>query len=163
MTTKLEVGDKAPDFELQSTTGDKLRLSDQLGKGPIVLLFYPLAWSSVCTEEMCSVRDALKEFEELNASVFGIGVDSPYAQKAWSKELGLKFPLISDFNKEVSTSYGVLHEELGGLKGVSKRSVFILDNDGKIQYKWVSEDPTRLPDIDQIKRVLAKIQKSISS
>lgn len=163
MTTKLEVGDKAPNFELQSTTGDKLRLSDQIGKGPIVLLFYPLAWSPVCTEEMCSIRDALKEFEGLNASVFGIGVDSPYAQKAWSKELGLKFPLISDFNKEVSTSYGVLHEELAGLKGVSKRSVFILDNDGKIQYKWVSEDPTRLPDIDQIKRVLAKIQKSISS
>lgn len=101
------IGDKAPDFELPSTEGKKVRLQDELGKGNILLLFYPFAFSSVCTAEMCSIRDGMTEFTAVKAKVFGISVDSPYAQKAWVQQLNLNFPLLSDFNKEVSKAYSL--------------------------------------------------------
>jgi peroxiredoxin len=154
----VNVGEKALDFELPSTIGNKIRLSNEIGKFPIVLLFYPLDWSPVCSNEICSIRDSIKEFEELNAKIFGISVDSIFSHKAWSKNLGLEFPLLSDFNKEVSRLYDVLHEEILGLKGISKRSVFIIDNDGIIRYKWVSEDPSQLPNIGEIKTILKRLR-----
>ncbi len=150
----MDIGDKAPDFELPSTEGDKVRLQDELGKGNILLLFYPFAFSSVCTVEMCSIRDGMTEFTAIKARVLGISVDSPYAQKAWVQQLNLNFPLLSDFNKEVSKAYGVLYEDLGGLKGVAKRSAFVLDREGTVLYRWVSEDPKKLPDLEAIKKVL---------
>jgi len=150
----MDIEDKAPDFELPSTEGKKVRLQDELGKGNILLLFYPFAFSSVCTAEMCSIRDGMTEFTAVKAKVFGISVDSPYAQKAWVQQLNLNFPLLSDFNKEVSKAYGVLYEDLGGFKGVAKRSAFVLDRGGIIRYKWVSEDPEKLPDLEAIKKVL---------
>jgi len=150
----MDIGDKAPDFELPSTEGKKVRLKDALGKGKILLLFYPFAFSSVCTAEMCSIRDGMTEFTAVKAKVFGISVDSPYAQKAWVQQLNLNFPLLSDFNKEVSKAYAVLYEDLGGFKGVAKRSAFVLDREGIIRYKWVSEDPEKLPDLEAIKKVL---------
>lgn len=150
----MDIEDKAPDFELPSTEGKKVRLKDELGKGNIILLFYPFAFSSVCTAEMCSIRDGMTEFTAVKAKVFGISVDSPYAQKAWVQQLNLNFPLLSDFNKEVSKAYEVLYEDLGGLKGVAKRSAFVLDREGIIRYKWVSEDPEKLPDLKAIKKVL---------
>lgn len=150
----MDIGDKAPDFELPSTEGKKVRLKDALGKGKILLLFYPFAFSSVCTAEMCSIRDGMTEFTAVKARVFGISVDSPYAQKAWVQQLNLNFPLLSDFNKEVSKAYAVLYEDLGGFKGVAKRSAFVLDREGIIRYKWVSEDPEKLPDLEAIKKVL---------
>ncbi|TES85404.1 peroxiredoxin [Candidatus Aerophobetes bacterium] len=150
----MDIGDKAPDFELPSTEGKNVRLKDELGKGNILLLFYPFAFSSVCTAEMCSIRDGMTEFTAVKAKVFGISVDSPYAQKAWVQQLNLNFPLLSDFNKEVSKAYEVLYEDLGGLKGVAKRSVFVLDREGIIGYKWVSEDPKKLPNLEAIKKVL---------
>ena len=150
----MDIGNKAPDFELPSTEGKKVRLEDELGKGKILLLFYPFAFSSVCTAEMCSIRDGMTEFTAVKAKVFGISVDSPYAQKAWVEQLNLNFPLLSDFNKEVSKAYGVLYEDLGGLKGVAKRSAFVLSGEGTVLYKWVSEDPKKLPDLETIKKVL---------
>lgn len=150
----MDIGDKAPDFELPSTEGKKVRLQDELGKGNILLLFYPFAFSSVCTAEMCSIRDGMTEFTAVKAKVFGISVDSPYAQKAWVQQLNLNFPLLSDFNKEVSKAYAVLYEDLGGFKGVAKRSAFVLDRGGIIRHKWVSEDPEKLPDLEAIKKVL---------
>lgn len=150
----MDIGDKAPDFELPSTEGKKVRLKDALGKGKILLLFYPFAFSSVCTAEMCSIRDGMTEFTAVKAKVFGISVDSPYAQKAWVQQLNLNFPLLSDFNKEVSKAYAVFYEDLGGFKGVAKRSAFVLDREGIIRYKWVSEDPEKLPDLEAIKKVL---------
>jgi len=150
----MDIEDKAPDFELPSTEGKKVRLQDELGKGNILLLFYPFAFSSVCTAEMCSIRDGMTEFTAVKAKVFGISVDSPYAQKAWVQQLNLNFPLLSDFNKEVSKAYAVLYEDLGGFKGVAKRSAFVLDRGGIIRYKWVSEDPEKLPDLEAIKKVL---------
>ena len=150
----MDVGDRAPDFELPSTEGGKVRLKDELGKGNILLLFYPFAFSSVCTQEMCSIRDGMTEFTAIEARVLGISVDSPYAQKAWVQQLNLNFPLLSDFNKEVSEAYGVLYEDLGGFKGVAKRSAFVLDREGSVLYEWVSEDPKKLPDLEAIKKVL---------
>jgi peroxiredoxin len=96
----------------------------------------------------------MTEFTVVKARVFGISVDSPYAQKAWVQQLNLNFPLLSDFNKEVSKAYAVLYEDLGGFKGVAKRSAFVLDREGIIRYKWVSEDPEKLPDLEAIKKVL---------
>ncbi len=150
----MDIRDKAPDFELPSTEGKKVRLQDELGQGKILLLFYPFAFSSVCTAEMCSIRDGMTEFTVVKARVFGISVDSPYAQKAWVQQLNLNFPLLSDFNKEVSKAYAVLYEDLGGFKGVAKRSALVLDRGGIIRYKWVSEDPEKLPDLEAIKKVL---------
>ncbi len=150
----MDIEDQAPDFELPSTEGKKVRLKEELGKGNILLLFYPFAFSSVCTAEMCSIRDGMTEFTAVKAKVFGISVDSPYAQKAWVQQLNLNFPLLSDFNKEVSKAYAVLYEDLGGFKGVAKRSAFVLDREGIIRYKWVSEDPEKLPDLEAIKKVL---------
>jgi len=150
----MDVGDKAPDFELPSTEGGKVRLKKELGKGNVLLLFYPFAFSSVCTQEMCYIRDGMTEFTAIEARVLGISVDSPYAQKAWVQQLNLNFPLLSDFNKEVSEAYGVLYEDLGGFKGVAKRSAFVLDREGSVLYEWVSEDPEKLPDLEAIKKVL---------
>ena len=150
----MDIGNKAPDFELPSTEGKKVRLKDELGKGKIILLFYPFAFSSVCTAEMCSIRDGMTEFTAVKAKVFGISVDSPHAQKAWVEQLNLNFPLLSDFNKEVSKAYGILYEDLGGLKWVAKRSAFVLSGEGAVLYKWVSEDPKKLPDLEAIKKVL---------
>jgi len=96
----------------------------------------------------------MTEFTAIKARVLGINVDSPYAQKAWVQQLNLNFPLLSDFNKEMSKAYGVLYEDLGGLRGVAKRSAFVLDREGIIRYKWVSEDPKKLPDLEAIKKVL---------
>ncbi len=150
----MNVGDRAPDFELPSTEGGKVRLKKELGKGNILLLFYPFAFSPVCTQEMCSIRDGMTEFTAIEARVIGISVDSPYAQKAWVQQLNLNFPLLSDFNKEVSEAYGVLYEDLGGFKGVAKRSAFVLDREGSVLYEWVSEDPEKLPDLEAIRKVL---------
>jgi peroxiredoxin len=151
-------GEKAPDFELPSTIGKKITLSEQLGRGPVVLVFYPLDWSPVCTKELCSLRDGISEFEELGAHVFGISVDSIFSHQAWAQTLGITFPLLSDFNREVARVYGVLHEEILGLKGIAKRSVFILDQQGIVRYRWVSEDPAQLPPLEEIKENLKKLK-----
>jgi peroxiredoxin len=156
MSTKIKVGDKAPDFELPSTIGEKIKLSDQLKKGPILLLFYPLDWSPVCTKELCTLRDGFTELEELGINVLAISVDSIFSHHAWAEKLGITFPLLSDFNREVIRSYDVIHEEILGLKGIAKRSVFIIDQEGAVRYRWVSEDPSKLPNMEEIRENLEK-------
>ena len=104
--------------------------------------------------EACSVRDDLKAFEALNAKVYGISVDSPFAQEAMALKEELNFPLLSDFNKSVSTEYGVLYEDFIGFRGVSKRSAFVISKEGKIIFSWSSDDPKQLPDFNQIKQAL---------
>ncbi|MFA5258287.1 MAG: redoxin domain-containing protein, partial [Opitutales bacterium] len=153
----LKVGDKAPLFTLKTKTGDGLKdvsIASNLGEKQTVLLFFPLAFTSVCTQELCSVSAGLGDYSELAAAVYGISVDSPFAQEAFAKASKIKFPLLSDFNKEVSALYGVLFQELIGLKGVSKRSAFVIDFNGFITYVESSDDPTKLPDFDKIKAVL---------
>lgn len=153
----VELGERAPVFALPATDGEEItevKLEEELGKGNVVLAFFPLAFSPVCTEELCEFRDSMAAFNALDAKVFGISVDSPFALKEFARQNGLQFVLLSDFNKEVSQAYGVLHEELMGLRGVAKRSVFIIDKDGIVRYKWVSDDPTVKPDLREVAQAL---------
>ncbi|MCB1121409.1 MAG: redoxin domain-containing protein [Verrucomicrobiae bacterium] len=154
----LAVGTKAPDFTLKTKTADGLQevtLSDQYGKGKTVLLFFPLAFTGVCIKELCSVRDSLADYNNLGATVFAISVDSPFTQEIFAQQNNLNFTLLSDFNKEVSSSYDVLFEDLIGLKGVSKRSAFVIDSNGDILFSSSSDDPTVLPDFEAIKAALS--------
>lgn len=153
---ELNEGDTAPEFTLNNTSGDSVSLEDlkQRSSGDILLIFFPLAFSSVCTDELCTVRDNMKFYDSLNATVAGISVDSFFTLKEFKKANNLKFPLLSDFNKEVSEAYGALYEDYFGMKGVSKRSVFIIDAEGKIKYAEVLEDSGKLPDFKAIQKVL---------
>jgi len=156
-----EIGQQALDFTLPCCDGQKIepfRLSQNLGKDQIVLAFFPLAFTPVCTNEMCQFSDELNRFHELNAQVYGISVDSPFTLNAFIEAHDLKIKLLSDFNKEVSQKYGVLHEELRGLKGVSKRSVFVIGKDGLVRYRWVSDDPGVMPDLQEVRRALEGTQ-----
>jgi peroxiredoxin len=156
----LNVGDQASDFTLKQKVGEELEdvsLSGYRGKKNVVLLFFPLAYTSVCTDEMCSVSGGLAEYESLDAQVLGISVDSPFSQEAWAKENEITIPLLSDFNKEVSASYGAQYEDLLGFRGVAKRSAFVVDKEGIIRYVSVSDDPTVLPDFEAIKACLGSL------
>ena len=155
----LNVGDTAPDFSLKTITTDgptDVKLSDHKGKN-VVLLFFPLVNTPVCHEELCSVRDDLKAYQDLNAQVFAISVDSPFAQKLWADANQYTFTMLSDFNKEASTAYGALFADLIGLKGVSKRSAFVIDKEGVVRYAAVSDNPKQMPDFAAIKSCLANL------
>ncbi|MFB6226700.1 MAG: redoxin domain-containing protein [bacterium] len=147
-------GTKAPDFELPEGAPDNLvSLSDHRGKN-VVLLFFPMAFTGVCTDEMCQVTSQLNEYSSLDAEVFGISVNSPFTQNEWKESENIDIPLLSDFNREAITAYDVKREELLGLEDVADRSAFVIDKDGVIRYSWVTEDPSQLPDFDEIKSVL---------
>jgi peroxiredoxin len=153
----LSNGTKAPDFILKHKTDDGLldvKLSDNFGKKNTVLLFFPFAFTSVCMSEMCSVRDTLNDFTSLNAAVYGISVDSPFTLEVMAKKENIQFPLLSDFNKEVAESYDVLYGDLLGLKGVAKRSAFVIDSNGVITYSWSSDDPKNVPDFAELKKAI---------
>jgi peroxiredoxin len=148
-------GDKAIGFTLPAKPGETVDVGEHLGRDKVVLLFFPLAFSRVCTEEMCGLRDSWDEWETLDAKVFGISVDSPFVTDKFRTEMNIPFPILSDFNKDVATRYGVLHEELMGLKGVAKRAAFVVDGSGAVTYDWVSDDPSVMPDFNAIKAALA--------
>ena len=153
----LQSGQKAPEFSLKRKTAEGLEdisLSDNIGQRQTVLLFFPLAFTEVCTEEMCSVSGGISEYEALDASVYAISVDSPFSQEGWGQANGITIPILSDFNKEVSSAYDVLYEDLLGFKGVSKRSAFVIGKDGTINYSWSSDDPHDLPPFDEVKAAL---------
>ncbi len=153
-------GDKAPEFNLYNTSKEPVSLLDYRGKN-VIVLFFPLAFTSTCTEELCSIRDNLSEYNDLNSEVIGISVDSLYALKKFKQEQQLNFPLLSDFNKEVSRSYGCLYETFGfDMKGVSKRSAFVIDPNGFVKYAEVLENARELPNFEVIKNILK--QKSLS-
>lgn len=151
----IKKGDRAIEFKLPHKPKEEIDLSQYIGKEKVVLLFFPLAFSSVCTAEMCAMRDDWKKYEQLGAKVFGISVDSPFVTDKFRQMENIPFPILSDFNKEVSKKYGVLMEDLIGLKGVSKRSAFVIGKDGKIAYAWVSENPGVQVNFDEIKAALA--------
>lgn len=156
----ITVGDRAPDFTLKSKSGDDTKdisLSDYEGQKNVVILFFPLAYTGVCTDEMCLVSGGLADYDALDAQVLGISVDSPFAQEAWAEKNDIAFPLLSDFNKEVSAAYGAQFEELLGFRGVAKRSAFVIDKTGIVRFASVSDDPTVLPDFDAIKARLAEL------
>ena len=156
----LKIGDTAPDFKLfsKNTTGEpkEFALADFKGKN-LVILFYPLSYTGVCTKEMCSVSEGFEFYTNLGAAVVGISVDSIFAQEAWAKENKITFPLLSDFNSEVSAKYGTKYPDGGfvlGMNGVSKRAAFVVDKEGKIAYAEVLEDAGQLPNFEAIKAAL---------
>lgn len=157
----LQLNEQAPDFTVMRADGenvDEFRLSEHLGRTNLVLAFFPLAFTGVCTDEMCTFRDQLAQFNDLNAQVHGISVDSPFSLNVFIQQHGLTFPLLSDFNREVSRAFGVLHEELMGLREIAKRSVFVLDPEGVVRYRWVSDDPGQMPDFDAVRAALSELQ-----
>ena len=147
----IQTGQTAPSFTLPEKPGAPVDVGAAIGSQPVVLLFFPLAFSPVCTDEMCHFRDGWSEWSRLDAAVFGISVDSPFVTDRFRAEQSIPFPILSDFNKEVSRLYGVLHEDLMGLKGVSKRSAFVVDRGGTVVFAWVSEDPRVQVPFDEIK------------
>ncbi|MEQ9310507.1 MAG: redoxin domain-containing protein [Balneolaceae bacterium] len=153
----IEVNEIAPNFRLQNTEREYVQLSDYKGKRNVVLLFYPLAFSSVCTTELCTTRDNLKIYESFDSEVLAISIDSFFVQKAFKESQNINFQLLSDFNKEASNSYGVLYEDFFGMKGVAKRSAFIIDKAGVVQYKEVLDDSSKIPNFDQIHKILSEI------
>ncbi len=153
----LKPGTKAPLFTLKTKTADGLQdvsLGDQLGKKKTVLLFFPFAFTDVCMKEMCDISKSLNAYSNLNATVFGISVDSPFTQEKMAQVDQLQFSLLSDFNKEVSTAYDVLYPEILGFKGVAKRSAFVIDEEGAILYSESLEDPHDLPNFEAVKAAL---------
>jgi peroxiredoxin len=152
---KVEVGLKAPDFSLYNTERKKVTLSEYRGKN-IVLLFFPFAFSSGCTAELCSVRDNIGAYEKLDAQVFGISVDSHYTLAKYKEDQNLNFQLLSDFNKEVSAAYGTLYEKFGlDMKGVSKRSAFVIDKQSTVRYAEILENASETPDFNKIQAALS--------
>ncbi|MFY8034142.1 MAG: redoxin domain-containing protein [Flexibacteraceae bacterium] len=150
----LTIGSKAPDFTLTNSDKQAVTLSEHFGK-PIVLLFFPLAFTSVCTAELCSVRDNITFYNQTNATVLGISVDSPFTLAKFKEEQKLNFQLLSDFNKEVSGAYGALYENFVlGLKGVSKRSAFVINAEGNIVYAEVLENAGDQPNFGAIQDAL---------
>ena len=138
----ISVGSKAHAFALPTKPGQVVDLATVIGHEPVVLLFFPLSFSPVCTAEMCHFRDAWSKWSQAGCKVFGVSVDSPFVTAKFSELEKIPFPLLSDFNKDVSRSYGALHEDLMGLKGVSKRAAFVIDAKGIVKYAWISEDPS---------------------
>ena len=154
----VNVGEKAPDFEALDTKLKTRKLSEYKGSN-VVLAFFPGAFTGVCTKELCSFRDSMANFNKLNGKVVGISVDAPFSQAEFAKVNKLEFDLLSDGDRKISTMYDVLHHDFVGAKGLtaSKRSVFILDKDGVVKYKWVSDDPGKEPDYKKIEEELKKL------
>lgn len=153
----IEVGSKAPDFKLFNTEKKEISLSEQKGKN-VVLLFFPLAFTSVCTAELCNIRDNYAMYNSLNAVVFGISTDSLFSLGKFREEQKLNFDLLSDYNKDISTAYNSLYEQFGfGMKGVSKRAAFVIDKDGVIKYSEVLEDAGKQPNFEAINSTLKSL------
>ena len=153
------VGSKAPDFTLVNQDRENVTLSQELGKGNVVLAFFPGAFSGTCTKEACSLRDTMSSFSKVNATVLGISTDTFFALKAWDDQQNLGFPLLSDYNKEVINKYGVVNPDMIGLKNIARRAVFVIDRAGVVRYSEVLEDARNEPDYDKLNEVLTTVGK----
>jgi glutaredoxin-dependent peroxiredoxin len=150
----VDVGSTAPDFTLTNQDRQPVTLSAQRGKA-VVLAFFPAAFSSVCTKELCTFRDSIAKLNQANAQVYGISVDTFFTLKAFQDQQKLTYPLLSDFNKDVIRRYGVFNDEMIGLKGIAKRAVFVIDKDGVVRHREVLDDARNEPDYG---RVFATLQ-----
>lgn len=162
----LAVGIKAPDFSLPTKTADgpkQIKLSENFGKTNTLLLFFPMAFTGTCTTEMCGVSNGLREYTDLNANVYGISGDNPFAQEAWAQKEKITVPLLSDYEHKIAKQYDVMYDSFLpqmnlGMGGVPKRSAFIVDRAGVIQYAESNDDARELPNFDQIKAKLAELK-----
>ena len=157
----IPVGSKAPDFTLKSKNASGLtdvKLSSNFGQKNTLLLFYPLAFTSVCTQEMCDITSGLNAYKDLNAEVIGVSVDSPFAQEAWAQKEKIGITLASDLNKETAKAYGTLLPDLVGLGSVSARAAFVIDKNGVVQYSEVTPTVKDLPNFNAVKEALAKLK-----
>lgn len=153
----LKAGDKAPNFTLFNDEKKEVSLDDFKGQN-VVLLFFPQSFTGVCTEELCSTRDDIAFYQNLNANILAISVDSVFTLEKFKQEQNLNFPLLSDFNKEVSRAYEALYEDwILNMKGVSKRSAFVIDGDGVIRYAEVLDNPGNLPNFEAVKSTLESL------
>jgi len=161
----VKIGDKAPDFNLTTKTAEglkKVKLSDNFGRKNTLLLFVPMAFTGVCTKELCDVSQGLNAYAELNAVVYGISGDNPFAQEAWAQKERISVTLLADYDHSVARAYGVaydsfLPEKNLGQSGVPKRSAFVVDKQGVVRYAWSSDNPANLPNFEEIKSVLARL------
>jgi peroxiredoxin len=151
------VGSKAPNFTLMDQDRNPVTLSAVIQNGPVVLAFFPAAFSSVCQNEMCTFRDSIATLGAEKAQVFGISTDTFFALKAWADQQQLNFPLLSDYNKDVIRQYGVVNPDMIGLKDIAKRSVFVIDQHGIVRHREVLDDARNEPDYDQVRAALAAV------
>ncbi len=150
------VGQKAPDFKLMNEKREEVTLSSQKGH-PVVLAFFPAAFTGVCTKELCTFRDSMAKLNSAHAQVYGISVDTSFSLAEFKKQQNLNGPLLSDFNKEVIQSYGVFNPDMIGLKGIAKRSTFVIDKDGVVRYAEILEDARNEPNYDKVFEALSKL------
>lgn len=153
----IAVGTKAPDFTLKSKDAEgvkDIKLSENFGKRNTVLLFFPLAFTSVCTKEMCDITQGVKAYQDLDAAVYGISVDSPFAQEAWAQKEKIGIPLLSDLNKKVAADYGVLLDDLLGFGATAARAAFVVDKQGVVRYAEQTPTPKDLPDFAKVQAAL---------
>lgn len=162
----LATGTKAPDFSLPSKTADgpkQIKLSENFGKTNTLLLFFPMAFTGTCTTEMCTMSNGLREYSDLNATVYGISGDNPFAQEAWAKKESITVPLLSDYEHKIAKEYDVMYDSFLpqmnlGMGGVPKRSAFVVDREGVIQYAESNDDARELPNFEKIKAKLAELK-----
>jgi peroxiredoxin len=157
----IQVGTKAPDFNLKSKTANglvDLKLSNNFGKTNTVLLFFPLAFTGVCTSEMCDMTTNMNTYKGLNAEVIAVSVDSPFAQEAWAQKEKIGITLASDLNKKTAEAYGVLLPDLIGIGAVSARAAFVIDKNGTIQYSEQTPTPKDLPNFSAIRETLGRLK-----
>ena len=153
----VDVGAKAPDFTLPNQDRESVTLSEQFKKGPVVLAFFPAAFSGTCQKEMCTLRDSATDLNKVSAQVLGVSTDTFFALKAWGDQQKLNFPLLSDFNKDVIRTYGVVNPDMIGLKDIAKRSVFVIDRSGVVRHREVLDDARNEPNYDKIKSALSSL------
>lgn len=159
----VDVGDKAPDFTVPVAGGtayndvEEFTLSQVVGDGPIVLAFYPAAFTGGCTEEMCAFRDSMEMFNDFDAHVYGVSVDLPFSQNVWMRDENLNFPMLSDWQHEVIREYDVVLEDVYGMMETAERSIFVVDSDGMITHKWLRDDNN--PDFDEL---VSKVQNAVA-
>lgn len=156
----IKVGSKAPDFTLKSKNAAGLadiKLSDNFGKKNTVLLFFPAAFTGVCTTELCEISAGMSQYAGLNAAVIGISVDTPFAQEAWAKQEKITIPLVSDLNKKVTKDYDVVFPNLAGIGDTAARAAFVIDKQGVVQYAEQTPTPKDLPNFAAVKQTLTKL------
>ena len=153
----IDIGSAAPDFTLLDQDRQPVSLNQALKRGPVVLAFFPAAFSSVCQKELCTFRDSMAELAGVNAQVLGVSTDTFFALKAWADQQRFGFPLLSDYNKDVIRAYGVANPDMIGLKDIAKRAVFVIDPQGVVRHREVLEDARNEPDYQEVRATLAAL------